>query len=213
MRSIAIRFEDCATFVLEHMDTPTLLRLATTLVLALENDPFYRALTPGVTQEFDRRPLLHDYFAHSLRGCVARESVTRCVHSEDGRSGVALWMLPDARHTPDGKADFVRDRLGSPSSIAYESMLRVMGEKAQTLVPPNAWYLSIIGVEPRMQGQGIGRKLLEPTLAEAAACAAPCYLETFSEQALMFYRQLGFEMIGSQFEPTAQARYWLMLKA
>lgn len=195
------------------METRTLLQLATTLVLALENDPFYRALTPGLTKDFDRRPLLHDYFAHSLRACAVRESTTRCVYTDDGRSGVALWNLPGhAQSDGEEKVRFVSQQLGPASGSAYQAMTTLMSAKARTLIPADAWYLSIIGVEAHMQGRGIGRQLLEPTLAEATAAGAPCYLETFSEQALAFYRKLGFEMVGSQYEPTAQARYWVMVR-
>ncbi len=55
-----------------------------------------------------------------------------------------------------------------------------------------------IGVDPRWQGQGIGRLLLGALLAVADEFAAPVYLEvrTDNEAALALYRAHGFVRIG-----------------
>ena len=41
-------------------------------------------------------------------------------------------------------------------------------------------------VDPAAQGQGSGRKLLEPTIAEADRVFATCYLETFTPEIFPF---------------------------
>jgi len=70
--------------------------------------------------------------------------------------------------------------------------------------------LSIIGIEPAAQGQGIGERLLKPTLAEADAAGAVCYLETFSPRAVRFYERLGFRSAASHLEPCIRAPYVIM---
>ena len=62
-----------------------------------------------------------------------------------------------------------------------------MSPLAEKHVPANAWYLSILGVSPSSQGQGLGVKLLLPTLAEADVANVPTYLETFSPRNIPFY--------------------------
>ena len=71
----------------------------------------------------------------------------------------------------------------------------------------DAWYLSIIAIAPEAQGQGLGRLLLAPTLAEADAAGAVCYLETFSPRNLTFYERAGFGRRARIDEPTAPAAY------
>jgi GNAT superfamily N-acetyltransferase len=73
-------------------------------------------------------------------------------------------------------------------------------------------YLSIVAVDPAAQGQGLGRKLLEPTIAEADRLSATCYLETFSLRNLSFYERLGFSTEARFAEPTTGADYAVMVR-
>jgi GNAT superfamily N-acetyltransferase len=86
-----------------------------------------------------------------------------------------------------------------------------MAERATPIVT-GAWYLSIVGVSPLAQGQGLGQRLLAPTLAEADAAGAPCYLETFSSRNVAFYERLGFRTERTFLEPTTGSEYALMIR-
>ena len=56
------------------------------------------------------------------------------------------------------------------------------------------WYLVAIGVDPALQGSGVGTRLLAPGLAAADAEGLPAYLETEKERNLPFYGRHGFEV-------------------
>ncbi len=71
---------------------------------------------------------------------------------------------------------------------------------------------SIVGVTPSAQGQGIGKRLIEPTLAEADDAGVDCYLETFDRRNPDFYQRLGFSAVGSHAEPVIGATYTIMLR-
>lgn len=47
---------------------------------------------------------------------------------------------------------------------------------------------------PEAQGQGVGRRLLAPTLARADRDGAACYLETQRPETVRFYERLGFAL-------------------
>jgi GNAT superfamily N-acetyltransferase len=65
---------------------------------------------------------------------------------------------------------------------------------------------------PRLRVQGLGRKLLEPTLEEADRAGVTCYLETFSQRNLSFYQRLGFAAAARFTEPTTGAEYTVMVR-
>ena len=69
-------------------------------------------------------------------------------------------------------------------------------------------YLGMIGVSPTFQGEGIGRKLLEPVLKKADRTNMPCYLETTTTGAVRFYERLGFEVVHQ--DTFLDHQYWLM---
>ncbi len=83
---------------------------------------------------------------------------------------------------------------------------------------PRTWSTMMRGISrlslsiPAAQGQGLGRKLLEPTVAEADRVNATCYLETFSPRNLSFYERLGFSTKARFTEPTTGADYALMVR-
>lgn len=54
------------------------------------------------------------------------------------------------------------------------------------------YYLQSIGVEPELQGRGLGKALLAPVLERCDAEQWPAFLETAQERNLPLYRSRGF---------------------
>jgi ribosomal protein S18 acetylase RimI-like enzyme len=73
----------------------------------------------------------------------------------------------------------------------------VMGKFHTKYVPEPHWYLLIVGVDPALQGKGLGSALVKEGLARADDTRCPCYLETSEERNLAFYERLGFVVVGT----------------
>lgn len=58
------------------------------------------------------------------------------------------------------------------------------------------WYLAVLGVEPALQGQGLGTRLLDGLRALVADRPGPIYLESDRPESVAFYRARGFEVLG-----------------
>jgi ribosomal protein S18 acetylase RimI-like enzyme len=184
------------------------------VVVALEDDPFYRAIcAPRPRDAVRRRSVLAQYFAYSIQ---EGKAVGRSVHLKDQACGVAVWLLPQApevqARTANRKRTFLESILEVKGCANYYRIVEFMRGKAAGLVKNDAWYLSIVAVDPAVQGQGLGQKLLEPTIAEADAASATCYVETFSPRNLSFYRRLGFATMARFAEPTTNSEYALMAR-
>jgi len=183
-------------------------------IAALEDDPFYRSICGAcVNDAARRRDVLERYFAYSIQ---EGSDIGRCVHLADPEVGVAVWLLP---HTPEvksrasqNKRAFLEKTLDAQGCANYYRTVEFMHAKAASVVDDNAWYLSIVAVDPALQGQGLGRKLLEPTIAEADRVSATCYLETFSPRNPSFYARLGFTAVARFREPTTGGEYAVMVR-
>jgi ribosomal protein S18 acetylase RimI-like enzyme len=113
----------------------------------------------------------------------------------DGLPGAALTLPPGAwkvpmsvqvRHLPEIVGIFGR-RL--PLGLGLITKM-----ERKHLKEPHI-YFPYIGIRPEDQGQGLGRGVMEPPLAEADAQGLPCYLEATSPDNARLYRRLGFEDI------------------
>ncbi|MBV9727284.1 MAG: GNAT family N-acetyltransferase [Gammaproteobacteria bacterium] len=181
---------------------------------ALESDPFYRCITVEFAADgVRRRAALSAYLDYSI---AQGRRVGRVVHLANAGHGVAIWLLPQTPEVKERerahKRSFLRRLLGEAGSTHYHAMVDYMASRAQTVVEPEAWYLSIVAVAAQEQGRGLGRRLLAPTMAEADALGVPCYLETFSRRSRGFYERLGFVARAEFTEPTTAARYTLMIR-
>lgn len=185
------------------------------VVAALEGDPFYRAICGNDAEDaVRRRTILAQYFDYSIHeGRV----IGRSVHLADPALGVAVWLLPqdvdvESRAAHDKRA-FLEAILDEEGRSNYNSIVKFMKAKALTMVGEDAWYLSILAVDPTAHGRGYGRGLLEPTIAEADRAGATCYLETFNPRNHLFYERFGFATTARFAEPTTGASYTVMIRA
>lgn len=183
-------------------------------VAALEHDPFYRAICgASVDDTARRRALLARYFAYSIE---EGRAIGRCIHLADPARGVAVWLLPQPpgvqARAAHARRAFLEATLDAHGLASYYRIVTFMHAQAAAVVDDAAWYLSIVAVDPTAHGQGLGRALLEPTLAQADHAAATCYLETFSPRAVPFYERLGFATSARFTEPTTGADYAIMVR-
>jgi GNAT superfamily N-acetyltransferase len=183
-------------------------------VAALEDDPFYSAISDAFALDpARRRSVLARYFAYSIQ---EGHAMGRCAHLPDPTLGVAVWLLPQppdiVSRAANEKCAFLEATLDAKGYASYYRIVEFMRGKAASIVAEEAWYLSIIAIHPEAQGQGLGQKLLEPTLAEADGALATCYLETFSPRVRSFYERLGFANMARFTEPTTAAEYAVMVR-
>ena len=193
------------------MSSTAVHRAIPALVDALTDNVFYRTILVEHQGDEAHRAALARYMAYSVEE-AARTG--RVVPTPDPADGAALWLLPrpgdvEAREHA-AKHAFLRDLLGRRGYATYLRIAGFMHERAEPVIPGDAWYLSILGVRPDAQGQGLGWRLIAPTLAEADAAGVPAWLETFTTAAARFYERVGFRLIAWHDEPTTGQPYAIL---
>ncbi|MEX2159595.1 MAG: GNAT family N-acetyltransferase [Dehalococcoidia bacterium] len=132
----------------------------------------------------------------------------------DSVQGAALWLPPG--ETITSTLRLIRlgllatpFRFGISSTMRFLTVLSKLEHLHKRDVPPEHWYLWILGVEPERQGQGIGGNLIAPVLERADKEHLPCYLETMKERNVTFYQKNGFEVVVDDTFKDGP-RYWTM---
>jgi GNAT superfamily N-acetyltransferase len=182
------------------------------LVESLRDDPFYVAITEQFGDDERRRcQALARYFDYSMSEGAR---IGRLVVWPDESVGAAVWLLPTEtsmyKAERKAKAEFLEACIGTSGRDVYDRIMEFMVPQASAQVDASSWYLSIVGVTPLSQGQGIGARLLEPTLLEADKAGVDCYLETFDHRNPRFYQRLGFSPIATHEEPVTGSPYTIM---
>ena len=129
--------------------------------------------------------------------------------------GNACWLPPgNTEITEDRMAEVgffdVIGSMGEESAGRLATLMEELGELHHTAVPPEHWYLLILGVDPPRQGQGIGGTLIEPILRRADAERMPCYLETMKPRNVTFYQKHGFEVVVEDDTKDGGLHFWTM---
>ncbi len=161
-------------------------RLTVTLAEAFEKDPVFEWLLPD---DASRQVRLQRFFGIELRQLVIPLG---CVWTSSDLVGAALSLPPGAWSTPYRVAV-------SQGRVFGIHLPKAAGLAAQMegchLREPH-YYFPYIGVAPAVQGQGLGSKLMRPTLERCDEEGIPAYLEATSERNISLYERLGFEARG-----------------
>lgn len=157
-----------------------------TLALAFSTDPAVRYMFPTAAGYLANFPRL----ATAMAGSAIAAGTA---YAADGLSATALWLAPGVG--PDSEAIFAL----VAETVAPERLevLAELGELMSQYHPQEPhWYLSIIGVDPSRQGQGLGAALLKEGLRRCDADGLPAYLESSSPKNVPLYERHGFEVTG-----------------
>jgi len=178
------------------------------LIKAFFDDPFFTYIFPDPNAHIEA---LDFYFQASIRAGRLFEAV----YTTSGVPyGVAVWGTPSQALTPEQTAQAGLNRFpalfGEAAYQRYQRMCDYLMALRNRDMPSLHWYLSILGVDPEHQGKGIGHVLMQPVLTQADATGVPCYLETFKDDNLAFYRRCGFAILFTGVEPDSRLPFWTL---
>ena len=131
--------------------------------------------------------------------------------------GVSAWLPPGK--APFGSWQIIRSvplsvlfRFGRQGASRIQAYGRYINNLHRKLVPYSHWYLQIIGVDPKYQGQGFASQLIKPMLERIDREHLPCFLETNIEKNVAIYRRFGFGVVSEDEIPGTELRSFAMLR-
>lgn len=111
----------------------------------------------------------------------------------EDKKGCALIVMPDKKKTT--LKSILLDAKLALSVIGLSNIKKAMNResKIDKLHPQEPfYYLWFIGVDPSQQNKGIGTKLMNDVINEAASKQRPIYLETSTLKNIPWYEKFGF---------------------
>lgn len=181
---------------------------------SLNHEPFYKVLEQSIcSNPVECKEGMLKYFDFSMKEAEAYGELFIPVNKNYGAS---LWSKPLdetlSKQVSNEKKAFFRQQLGDSCLSKYSEIVEFMSQNIKDVIPINSWYLSILGIEPQFQGQGLGITLVKPILDRIDAAGLPSYLETFNPRNKNFYKKLGYLDAASFLEPITDSEYWIMFR-
>ncbi|CAN5867929.1 GNAT family N-acetyltransferase [soil metagenome] len=176
----------------EVMNPALLDRALNTLTRAFDADPMFRWIFPDPQERARSLRVLNRV---PLRFGLSHGRVTQ---SHDGMA-VAIWIPPGQAVSLGGMVRSgmltVPLRVGLRQFGRFVGANDVMGKIHARHVPELHWYLMVVGVDPELQGRGVGSALVQEGLSKADENNSVCYLETSEERNVPFYQRYGFTVL------------------
>jgi ribosomal protein S18 acetylase RimI-like enzyme len=154
------------------------------ITLAFAADPVVRWATPDPGKFLASIPKLAGAFGGAG---FAHDSVYL---AEGG--GAAMWLPPGVEPDSERLGAIVME-YGAPERL--EDLGAVMEQMQHSHPERPHWYLSMIGVDPAMQGRGVGAALMKHALARCDADGVAAYLESSNPRNISLYERHGFEAV------------------
>ncbi len=186
---------------------------AEALYSALRDDPFYRTLESRYPARDGARRAMLSYYDVSIR---EGKKWGRVCTPETGQYGASVWSVPLSEAKIAEKASekhaALEQVMGPECLRVFTDIEASMAESEAGLNLADHWYLSILGVDPSMQGRGLGGRLVTPVLREADALGVASYLTTFTPRNISFYQRLGYRVVSDFPEPVTNSRFWVLVR-
>ncbi|HKJ36886.1 MAG TPA: GNAT family N-acetyltransferase [Solirubrobacterales bacterium] len=145
-----------------------------------------------------------------VRASARNRARIRVARAEPGGPavGATIAFEPEAWPPPERAVIWQFPWAGLAGPLPVFRGLRADGAIRAAHVTYPHLYLWYIGVEPGLQGGGVGRALMADLNARADSLGVPAYLETATRPNLRFYESLGYEVVGELTVPAYGPRLW-----
>src|SRR5918992_3936914 len=161
-------------------------RVIDVLVLAFTTDPGARWTWPDPHQYLMHFPAMAKAF-----GGKAFEHGS--AYHADGYAGASLWLPPNVRPDEDAMTALVQ----RTAAAQIQQDLSGVFEKMNSFHPKEPhWYLPLLGVDPFLQGNGIGSALLRHALVVCDRDNKHAFLESTNRRNVPLYERHGFKVLG-----------------
>ena len=177
---------------------------------AFQEDPVFSKLIPN---DKERHKTLFKIFKFQIKYCLKHGIVL----STSNLKGISLWFPPKNVFISIWKSI----KSGSLSLIfkikwknldilrKYDGFSEYLHKK---LAPNPHWYLSTIGIDPKHQGKGIGRRMLSFMVKKIAKDQKTIFLETNSRRNVKLYKHFGFRNLHKVLTPGTNIYHWSMIR-
>lgn len=182
-------------------------RLAAALARAFYDDP----PTCWVLRDDSRRlSQLERSFALSLRKIFLAQD--EC-YTTDGIGAGAIWASPGKWHLGLLRQLRLTPALALINGRAVARLLQAVNAAESNHPKELHYYLAFLGVEPKLQGKGIGSALLRQVLDRCDRERLPAYLEASTPRNRALYERNGFKVIEEFLLGTGSPPLWRMWRA
>jgi GNAT superfamily N-acetyltransferase len=135
----------------------------------------------------------------------------------DGRIvGVATFLPPGHDTATDEEliAAGLLDAIAAVPAAAerMSPMVAFLEEQHARAIEGPHWRLEFFGVEPDLQGTGVGSRLIETGHATADAAGERCYLETFTRKNVEWYERRGYRVAIEGIVPGTEVPVWGLVR-
>ncbi|HEV6955217.1 MAG TPA: GNAT family N-acetyltransferase [Promicromonospora sp.] len=167
------------SYVVRRASSSELDHAARVLAAAFDDYPWTRWALPATGYRERLEEVQRLYLGH------AADHGTVLV--DDGLRAVAALLPPDAPEPAEAVAHRVAELHGQRwASLAALDL---------PTLPPDAWVLATVGVDPAHRGAGLGTAVVRAGLTVADEAGAPVGLETSDERNVRLYERLGFATV------------------
>lgn len=194
-----------ATIVVRRVTDADRLRVTAVMARAFDDDPFANWFAKQDEHRSER-------IAAFLR--IALDKFTlpfgECYTTDDLQGG-AYWNPPGT-----WKLGLLQQLFLVPDMVRIAGWRRLPAivdgiDKVEKRHPERPhYYLLALGVEPELQGKGIGTQLMRPVLERCDRDGIPAYLESSKERNVPLYERNGFKVTGVFQIPHGGPPIWLM---
>jgi GNAT superfamily N-acetyltransferase len=169
---------------------------ARVLAAAFQADPGTMVF---LVDDRDRAAILPEFFRTFVAAALSEDA--DIVVAGAPITGVASWFGPE-RHGPSPEAmgahgfGAILERSGPDATARLLAMLGEIEANHDRLATGEHLRLEFFGVDPSLQGGGIGTALIEHGHRRADELGVSCYLETFSKDNVGYYERRGYRTVG-----------------
>jgi ribosomal protein S18 acetylase RimI-like enzyme len=160
---------------------------------AFQDNPAYRALLAHMTDA--ARAAAVARVKRGLTAAAVRHETAEALWVGGRMACVALTCTPE--QYPHSLAAFAGQARGCMTTgwRGIRNFLRIDSYFAQHHPHEPHFYLFVLGVEPELQGTGLGSACLRILSERADAHGLPCYLETDRATSVALYRRAGYVVL------------------